>query len=164
MAIPEEFVAKGNDAELAFMEWLNMSQMTYLRPDQSQFSMPQRDGLKVKRPDFLVGIPGMGSICVEVKGKFLYDHCLTIDWEEVEGLKMFAQAFNLPVYIVRVYKQDPMLWFRLESFYGLPKKELRGKDTVSLSMDFGVLSSYRKDFYTVAGCILHLSSPSFALV
>lgn len=54
----------------------------------------------IKRPDFLVGIPPIGTLAFDVKAKSVYDHHILIDAGEHAALLLFEQLFSIPVWFV----------------------------------------------------------------
>ena len=63
--------AQGQAAEDRFRAWLDRCRLAHLYIDQSPFTFLDLHG-KIKRPDFLVGIPTIGTIAVDVKAKRIY--------------------------------------------------------------------------------------------
>lgn len=157
-AISEHSIKRGEVAEAAFADWLDQSRMSYLRPNQTPDSMPQNDGLRIKRPDFLVGVPALGSITIEVKCKKIQEKQFRIDWGEVVGLQKFSHAFRLPLFIVNLEPNATLLWFRLEQFYNLPNCEMRGKKTVAIQVQKGIETPIKSNFYSIVGEIFKLPS------
>ncbi|MFB2553782.1 hypothetical protein [Ensifer soli] len=89
---------KGAKAEDDFRAWLNRSGVGYLYIEQSPLTVPEGLRGRIKRPDYLVGIPHAGLLAFDVKAKTAYDGELLFDVEEIEKLALFARAFHLTVY------------------------------------------------------------------
>jgi hypothetical protein len=53
---------------------------------------------RIKRPDYLVGIPHGGILAFDVKAKSISDGHFIFELDEVEKLVRFARLFNLTVY------------------------------------------------------------------
>jgi hypothetical protein len=89
--------AKGEQAEAAFRAWLNQSGVAFLYIEQSRLNVPDRLRGRMKRPDYLVGIPHAGMVAFDVKAKSVYDDMLIFDLEEVDKLTRFEGYFHLSV-------------------------------------------------------------------
>lgn len=70
--LPPELKAKGEQAEAAFRDWLNRSGVAYMYVEQSPLTVPERLRGRIKRPDYLVGIPHAGILAFDVKAKSIY--------------------------------------------------------------------------------------------
>ncbi len=66
-----ENIEKGREAEKKFQQWLDSHKIPYLyiNQDLETFSTFFKEGLKGKRPDFMLLIPYFGFIFVDVKYK-----------------------------------------------------------------------------------------------
>jgi len=92
-----------NEAELKFQEWLEEKSYPYLYIEQSPelFATFFRN-TRVKRPDFLILIQGLGLIAVDVKDKELRkDHGTFIldEEEDISKLLAFERIFRIPVWL-----------------------------------------------------------------
>ena len=71
--IGEENTKKGSEAEIKFREWLDRDNIPYLylQQDTQTLSIAFKKYFSGKRPDFLILIPNLGFIFVDVKYKKL---------------------------------------------------------------------------------------------
>lgn len=93
-----ELKAKGERAEAEFRAWLDRSGVAYMYVEQSPLTVPQGLRGRIKRPDYLVGIPHAGILAFDVKAKSVYDGHFIFELDEVEKLARFARLFNLSAY------------------------------------------------------------------
>lgn len=126
-----ELKAKGEQAETEFREWLNRSGVAYMYVEQSPLNVPERLRGRIKRPDYLVGIPHAGILAFDVKAKSIYDGHFIFDLEEVEKLARFARLFNLTVYFacLDLERPDHHWWVPLADLQARAP-ERRGKRAV----------------------------------
>lgn len=91
---------KGLKAELKFKEWLEKHKISYLYIDQDKeaFSSVFRDS--IKRPDFMILLPNLGFIMVEVKNKELHKIYKSFALDSIETRKFseLQRKFNLPTW------------------------------------------------------------------
>ena len=90
--------AQGQAAEDRFRAWLDRCTLPHIYVDQAPISMPQPLRGEIKRPDFLVGVPTIGTIAVDVKAKRVYADTLIIDAYEHRTLLNFETFFNITVW------------------------------------------------------------------
>ena len=113
----EEMKEQGNRAEEKFMEWLKFHKIPfwYIQQNMESFS----DGLKdyrTKRPDFMVLVPYVGSIFVDIKKKKPAKKYkkFYLDEEETNKLCNLQNFFNLQVWYVlsndEFYHYDIWYW------------------------------------------------------
>lgn len=92
---------RGIRAQNKFKEWLDSRELPYLFVDQSTetFATFFRDN--IKRPDFLVLIPSISIIAVEVKSRILHEtyETYTLEEEEVKKMMDFETVFRIPVWV-----------------------------------------------------------------
>jgi Holliday junction resolvase len=110
--------AKGEQAEASFRAWLNQSGVAFLYIEQSPLNVPDKLRGKIKRPDYLVGIPHAGMMAFDVKAKSAYDDLLIFDPAEVDKLARFAGYFHLTVYFACLDLESA------ERFFWVPLQEL----------------------------------------
>ena len=89
---------QGQIAEQRFRAWLDRCHLPHLFVEQSPMTIPQHLRGAIKRPDFLVGIPTIGTLAVDVKTKTIYDDTILIDAYEHRTLTAFETFFNMPVW------------------------------------------------------------------
>ena len=56
--------AQGQAAEDRFRTWLDRCHLPHIYVDQAPMTIPQHLRGEIKRPDFLVGIPTIGTLAV----------------------------------------------------------------------------------------------------
>lgn len=84
--INPEHAKRGAAAEADFKRWLDCSGVPYVYATQDIESVPEGFRGKLKRPDYLVGLPFVGNMAFDVKSKTIYEGCLLFDIDEVEKL------------------------------------------------------------------------------
>ena len=60
---------QGAAAEDRFRAWLDRCHLPHIYVEQSPLTFPENLHGTIKRPDFLVGVPTIGTIAVDVKAK-----------------------------------------------------------------------------------------------
>ncbi len=83
---------KGQAAEDRFRAWLDRCCLPHIYVEQSVTTIPQPLRGEIKRPDFLVGIPTIGTTAVDVKAKRVYASTLLIDAYEHRTLLNFETS------------------------------------------------------------------------
>lgn len=68
--------------------------------EQSPLTVPKALRGEIKRPDFLVGVPTVGTLAFDVKAKSVYDDRIFIDAEEHRMFQNFETFFNISVWYV----------------------------------------------------------------
>ncbi len=138
----KEYDKRGAIGEKKFEEWLKANDIHYLHFDQSkEWKLNLLKG--VKRPDYMVLIPHIGFILVDVKTKpFQMEsgkYCMNI--EEANKFKNLQRYFNLEVWYAIGEDPEYNAWYwisndRLEEmnleqgvgpygdYYKLPRKEM----------------------------------------
>ncbi len=113
----EDKIRKGKKTELRFKEWLDKHQIPYLYIQQnidtfsSAFKMSYFKG---KRPDFMILIPNLGFIFVDVKYKNINKQYKTypLDVDETKKFSNLQRKFNLPIwYALSNESSDYKTWF-----------------------------------------------------
>lgn len=95
---------KGNDAERKFKEWLDKHHIPYwyIQQDIDTFSPSLKKYFGSKRPDFMILLPHLGFIFVDVEFKKMmqgYDE-FPLDSEETTRYSNLQRNFNLQVFYV----------------------------------------------------------------
>jgi hypothetical protein len=90
--------AQGQAAEDRFRAWLDRCCLPHIFVEQSQTTIAQSLRGEIKRPDFLVGVPTIGTTAVDVKAKCVYADTLLIDAYEHRTLLNFETFFNISVW------------------------------------------------------------------
>lgn len=125
--------AKGAKAEADFRAWLDASTLPHLYVEQSPVTVPEPLRGKIKRPDYLVGIPGVGLVAFDVKAKTVYDGCLIFDLDEIKKLRTFARLFHLTVYFACLNSEGAGgFWVRLDQLDDVPALMRAGRYTLSI--------------------------------
>ncbi len=129
--LPAALKAKGEEAEASFRAWLNQSGVAFLYVEQSPLNVPDRLRGRIKRPDYLVGIPHAGVLAFDVKAKSAYDDHLLFEVGEVDKLACFEAFFHMTVNFACLDLDDPerFYWVPLRALIGRPA-ERRGKARV----------------------------------
>ncbi|MBD3252661.1 hypothetical protein GF386_02950 [Candidatus Pacearchaeota archaeon] len=95
---------KGKEAEINFREWLEKHNIPYLflLQDTETLSRAFKKYFSGKRPDFLILIPNLGFIFVDVKYKKLNQGYKTypIDSEETKDYSSLQRKFGLNIWYV----------------------------------------------------------------
>jgi hypothetical protein len=95
---------KGSEAELKFKEWLDKHNIPYLylQQDTQTLSLAFKKYFSGKRPDFLILIPNLGFIFVDVKYRNIHAEYKTypIDSEETKNYSSIQRKFNLSIWYV----------------------------------------------------------------
>jgi len=106
---------KGDKTELEFKRWLDKHKIPYLYIHQNTetFSEAFRGFLGIKRPDFMILIPNLGFIFVDVKYKRISKYkTFPIDSKEVKKFSALQRKFNLPIwYVISNEEYDYKTWF-----------------------------------------------------
>lgn len=113
--------AKGDRAEFRFQYWLDDSRVPHIYLDQTPLSVPMHLRGQLKRPDYVVGVPGVGSVAFDVKAKALYNGHFIFEFDEIARMRNFARLFHYTVYFACL---DPdgsaaSYWIRLDQFDNL---------------------------------------------
>jgi hypothetical protein len=146
--------AKGEEAEAAFRAWLNQSGVAFLYVEQSPLNVPDRLRGKIKRPDYLVGIPHAGMMAFDVKAKSSYDDHLLFEVGEVDKLACFEAFFHMTMNFACLDIEEPghFYWVPLRALIGR-QVERRGRarvlafpiaDALQVAMDEGFLAAYSR--------------------
>lgn len=142
--------AKGAEAEIAFRAWLDDSVLPHLYVEQSPLTVPEPLRGRIKRPDYLVGIPGVGPVAFDVKAKSVYAEGLLFDLDEVRKLRTFARLFHITVYFACL---DPVggpsaWWVRLDQLDAVEARRRAGRLVLPLPLDEAQPVDLQADFYS----------------
>lgn len=132
--------ARGVAAEAAFEDWLNRSRLPFIYATQTRESVPRHFRGRLKRPDYLVALPMVGTLCFDVKAKTRYRNGYIFDREEITRLASFNELFNLTTLLACL---DPeggpkSLWFRVLDLDRMPDGQKAGTVDVSVSTGLAV--------------------------
>ncbi|MBN9007141.1 MAG: hypothetical protein J0H40_17215 [Rhizobiales bacterium] len=78
--------------------WLDAAVLPHIYVEQSPLTVPVPLRGQIKRPDYIVGIPGVGMVAFDVKAKTIYPEGLIFEVDEVRKLRSFARLFHCTVY------------------------------------------------------------------
>lgn len=139
VAIKSDDAARGAEAELRFQSWLDESRLPYVYTDQTRETVPQHFRRHLKRPDFLVALPYVGTIAFDVKSKALYRGAFLFDVSEIRRMVHFDDLFRISTFLACLEPDDSgrMVWFRALHLSGYPEKVVAGKDVMVVPRDAG---------------------------
>ena len=148
---PSERRQQGDAAEQKFMGWLDRCVLPYMYVEQVPLTVPK--GLKgeIKRPDFLVGIPTIGTIAIDVKAKTVYDNAIIIDAYEHRTFQNFETFFNITVWYVCFPPGDPVTChlFMNRELGRQPTIERKGAASIAMPLRDTVTADPRREFMAV---------------
>ncbi len=140
--------SQGQAAEDRFRAWLDRCRLPHIYVEQSPMTFPEHLKGEIKRPDFLVGIPSIGTIAVDVKAKRVYADTLIIDADEHRTLLTFERCFNMSVWLACFPPGEPNTChlFLNRDLAGLPRTVAKGKATITVPVSRGRLADERRDY------------------
>lgn len=140
--------AQGLAAEDRFRSWLDRCCLPHIYVEQSPFTIPEPLRGEIKRPDFLVGIPSIGTIAVDVKAKRIYQEALIIDAYEHRTLLNFETFFNISVWFACFPPDEPHTChlFLNRSLVALGSSRARAKSAIAVPLAVTRLADDRRDF------------------
>jgi len=140
--------AQGQAAEDRFRRWLDRCHLAHLYVEQSPMTIPQHLRGEIKRPDFLVGIPSIGTLAVDVKAKQVYRDTILIDATEHRTLLAFEMFFNISVWFACFPPDDPHAChlFLNRSLAGLLATSVKGTPVIAVPLAATRLADERRDF------------------
>jgi Holliday junction resolvase len=138
--ISPDNAAKGAAAEERFQAWLNDSRLPFVYCTQDVASVPAHFKGALKRPDYFVALPFVGTIAFDVKAKSLYEGCFIFDQDEIEKLIHFDEIFRLTTYFACLDPDDPgrCWWFRVGRLARMPTQRRMGVQTMAVSVQEGL--------------------------
>ena len=140
--------AQGQAAEDRFRAWLDRCHLPHIYVEQSPLTIPQHLRGEIKRPDFLVGIPTIGTIAVDVKAKQVYQDAIIIDAYEHRTLLNFETFFNISVWFACFPPDRPYVChlFLNRNLAGLPITRVKGKEVLAVPLKLTRPADERRDF------------------
>ena len=149
---PRQRKAQGDAAEARFRGWLDRCVLPHIYVEQSPMTLPL--GLQnsraggIKRPDFLVGIPPIGTLAFDVKAKTIYGNHILIDAAEHAALLQFEQLFSIPVWFICFPPDDPYAChlFMNRALAGLVPAKRAGEACLAVPLKDTHLADERRDF------------------
>lgn len=111
-------------------------------------TIPQHLRGEIKRPDFLVGIPTIGTLAVDVKAKRIYQDAILIDAYEHRTLLAFETFFNISVWFACFPPDEPHTChlFLNRSLAGLEAVTVKGQAVVTVPLRLTKPVDERRDF------------------
>lgn len=151
--------AKGDRAEFRFQDWLDDSRVPHIYLDQTPLSVPVHLRGQLKRPDYVVGVPGIGAVAFDVKAKSLYNGHFIFEFDEITRMRNFARLFHYTVYFACL---DPAgsaasYWIRLDQFDNLMPEHQGNSLTVRIPADAVQSVSMREPFQAALSDAVKLS-------
>lgn len=140
--------AQGQAAEDRFRAWLDRCHLPHIYVEQSPMTLPQHLRGEIKRPDFLVGIPTIGTLAVDVKAKRIYQDAILIDAYEHRTLLAFETFFNISVWFACYPPDAPHTChlFRNAPLAGLDNVTAQGKAALAVPLRLTKPVDDRRDF------------------
>ena len=140
--------AQGAAAEDRFRAWLDRCRLPHIYVEQSPLTFPETLHGKIKRPDFLVGIPTIGTIAVDVKAKRIYADTIIIDADEHRTLANFETYFNTSVWFACFPPDEPHVCHLIlnRNLAKLPVTGRKGKPSIAVPLKMARLADERRDF------------------
>jgi hypothetical protein len=147
-ALKKDREAQGKAAEDRFRAWLDRCTLPHIYVEQSPLTIPQSLRGEIKRPDFLVGIPSIGTIAVDVKAKRVYADTLIIDAYEHRTLLNFETFFTMSVWSACFPPEEGHAChlFLNRNLAGLPVENRGGKPSLAVPLRLTKLADDRRDF------------------
>ena len=148
MSSREHRRAQGQAAEARFRAWLDRCILPHIYVEQSPITIPEGLRGEIKRPDFLVGIPAIGTIAVDVKAKSVYQDAIIIDAYEHRTLMNFETFFSMSVWFACFPPAEPNVChlFLNRSLACLPVNRRNGEDAIAVPLRLTRLADERRDF------------------
>lgn len=140
--------AQGAKAEERFRNWLDRCHLPHIYIEQSPFTFPEHLKGEIKRPDFLVGIPSIGTIAVDVKAKRIYQDAILIDAVEHRTLAAFEVYFNMSVWFACFPPDEAHTCHLLlnRNLAGLPVGRRQGREALTVPLTLAHVADERRDF------------------
>ncbi len=140
--------AQGQITEDRFRAWLDRCTLPHLYVEQSPITLPKPLRGEIKRPDFLVGIPTIGTLAVDVKAKRIYDDTILIDAYEHRTLLNFETFFNISVWFACFPPDEEHTChlFLNRSLAGLPAKTIKREQVIPVPLRLTKPADDRRDF------------------
>ena len=143
--------AQGDAAEAIFRSWLDRCVLPHMYVEQSPLTVPAGLRGEIKRPDFLVGIPTIGTLAFDVKAKTVYGGAILIDAYEHRTFMNFETFFNISVWFVCFPPDDPNVChlFLNREIRRHNVIERRGEGTFAMPLKDSITADPRRDFMAV---------------
>jgi hypothetical protein len=144
----QQRLAQGSAAECRFRAWLDRCHLPHIYVEQSPLTFPDTLHGKIKRPDFLVGIPTIGTIAVDVKAKRVYADTIIIDADEHRTLANFETYFNTSVWFACFPPDEAHVCHLIlnRELSRLPVTTTKGKPVIAVPLRATKPVDERRDF------------------
>ena len=138
-------------AEDRFRGWLDRCCLPHIYVEQSPLTIPPPLRGQIKRPDFMIGIPTIGTIAVDVKAKRVFNNTLIIDAFEHRTLLNFETFFNMTVWYVCFPPEaaNTCHLFLNRDLAALPVVNRKGSPSLAVPLKDTVTADSRRDFMAV---------------
>lgn len=116
--------------------------------EQSPLTVPKALRGEIKRPDFLVGVPTVGTLAFDVKAKSVYDDRIFIDAEEHRMFQNFETFFNISIWYVCFPPAEPTtchLFLNRDLARHAPSLQ-SGRSAIAMPLKETVTADTRRDF------------------
>lgn len=122
--------------------------LVHIFVEQSPLTIPQSLKGEIKRPDFLVGIPAIGTIAVDVKAKSVYDDAIIIDAYEHRTLSNFETYFSMSVWFACFPPGEPhtCLLVLNRTLASLPITRRKGEAAIAVPLRLTRIADERREF------------------
>ena len=144
----QDRLRQGQAAEDRFRAWLDRCHLPHIFVEQSPMTIPQHLRGEIKRPDFLVGIPTIGTLAVDVKAKRIYQGAILIDAYEHRTLLNFEMFFNISVWFACFPPDEPHTChlFLNRSLAGIETQTINGTAVIQVPLRHTKPVDERRDF------------------
>jgi len=141
--------AEGTYGEGLFRQWLEESEVPFTYFEQSKSYFPRRLKDKIKRPDFLIGIIGIGSLAIDVKhlAYFRKEDCYEIKDDEVIRLANYQRYFNITVMYAIIPKENHEQCYLIANDMFLHAPKLRYRDSDGVYKTVRRVKRLKEDLY-----------------
>lgn len=139
---------QGQAAEDRFRAWLDRCHLPHIYIEQSPVTFPAHLKGAIKRPDFLVGIPTIGTLAVDVKAKTVYGDAILIDAFEHRTLAAFETFFSMSVWFA-CFPPDERhtgYLFLNRDLSRLQVSTMKGKPAIAVPLRLTKAVDERRDF------------------
>lgn len=135
-SLDPRLVEQGYAAEARFRAWLDASRLPHIYTDQTRESVPEHFRSTMKRPDYLVALPYVGTIAFDVKCKSVYGKAqeFVFDVSEVRRLATFDRLFRITTFFACLDRDgsEESIWFPAEDLMLIVGRRRTGTIRVSL--------------------------------
>lgn len=129
-------VEQGYAAEARFRAWLDASRLPHIYTDQTRESVPEHFRSTMKRPDYLVALPYVGTIAFDVKCKSVYGQAreFVFDVSEIRRLATFDRLFRITTFFACLDPEgsEISVWFPAEELMLIVGRRRTGSVRVPL--------------------------------